>query len=250
MTQLSARTIFFCRPLAVFLLLGCVSLADSSAPNPPVGDSGVVERVMHYNGIDYPFSVYVPTTYNSKTPLPSLLMVHGAGGNGPEFLQNWRAFAEAKGIILVAPTLDLSAAAETQVPVVFPRLMETVQSEWSLDHSRRYLFGYSAGGYFVYDAALLNSDYFAAAAVYASVIQPEYDGIVQQATRKTGIAIYLGDEDPFFSPQQGRRTRDLLVASGIDVRYVEMPNASHDYEAVASVVNADAWQFLTTHVLR
>ena len=127
--------------------------------------------------------------------------------------------------------------------------MDAVQDEWSVDRSRRYLFGYSAGGYFVFDAALLNADYFAAAGVFASVIQPDYDGIVQQATRKTGIAVYLGDQDQCFSLQQGR-TRDLLLASGMDVHYVEIANRDHNYRAVASVVNPDVWTFLTAHVLR
>ena len=96
----------------------------------------------------------------------------------------------------------------------------------------------------MYDAALLNSDYFAGAAIFASVIQPEYDGIVRQARRKTGIAIYLGDRDQYFSLQQGRRTRDLLLAHGMTVHYVELANHDHDYSAVAGTVNDDAWQFL------
>lgn len=236
--------------LAASLLLGCVNLSESAAPGEVTAGGAVVARVMHYNGNDYPFAVYVPSTYASGTALPALLLVHGAGGNGPNFLENWRTFAESKGIILVAPTLDESAEAETQVPQVFPRIMDAVQSEWSVDPQRRYLFGYSAGGYFVYDAALLNSDYFAAAGVFAAVIQPDYDGIVSEAKRKTAIAIYIGDSDPYFSFAQGRRTRDLLVAGGIDVHYVELANQDHNYPAVSAAINADVWKYLEAHPLR
>lgn len=45
-----------------------------------------------------------------------------------------------------------------------------------------------------------------------------------QAQRKTGIAIYLGDHDLYCSLQQGRRTRDLLVANGMDVHYAKLVN--------------------------
>jgi hypothetical protein len=107
-----------------------------------------------YDGLNYPYVVYVPTTYDAHTPLPSLLLVHGAGGNGIEFIQYWTTVAEREGIILVGPTLDLGALAETKVPVVLLRLM---------------------------DAALLNADYFAGAGIFASVIQPDYDSIVQRA---------------------------------------------------------------------
>ena len=231
---------FLVRLTVSALAFGCVSLT------PPSGPGALVERVMQYNGAEYPFVVYVPTTYDPRTPLPAMLLVHGGGGNGPDFIESWRAFAESKGIILVAPTLDLSAAAETQVPVVFPRLMDAVKSEWNVDPARRYVFGYSAGGYFVYDAALLSADVFAGAAVYASVIQPDYDGIVQQAKRKTSIAIYIGDRDPYFSLQQARRTRDLLLAGGMDVHYVEIQNHDHEYASVARTISEDAWAFLTS----
>ena len=230
--------------LVVAFAAGCIN------PGQAVGPGTVTSRVMTYDGVPYPYAVYVPTTYNPRVAYPSLLLVHGAGGSGPDFINNWSALAESKGIILVAPTLDLSAAAETRVPLVFPRIMEAVRSEWNVDPVRRYLFGYSAGGYFVYDAALLNADYFAAAGIFAAVIQPDYDGIVAQAPRKTGIAIYLGDHDPYFSLQQGRRTRDLLVAAGMDVHYVELGNQGHDYPAIASSVNEDVWKYLVAHPLR
>lgn len=241
----------FCRFAAflTFFALGCINAGQPIAPSQPGVPGAVVSRVMRYDGAEYPFVVYVPTTYDLRTPLPALLLVHGAGGNGPAFLENWRAFAETNGIILVAPTLDLSAQAETKVPMVFPRIMDTVQKEWNVDPSRRYLFGYSGGGYFVYDAALLNSDYFAGAGIFAAVIQPEYDGIARQAPRKTGIAIYLCDHDQYFSMKDGRRTRDLLIANGMDVHYTELANCDHNYSAVANIVNEDAWKFLASRSL-
>jgi poly(3-hydroxybutyrate) depolymerase len=228
--------------LATALALGCTNSFQLKG----VAVGGVVTRGMVSDGVQYSFVVYVPTTYVATKPLPALLLVHGAGGNGPQFLEYWRAFAELKGIILIAPTLDLSAAAETTVPVVFPRIMSTVEQEWSVDASQRYLFGYSAGGYFVYDAALLSANYFAGGAIYAAVIQPEYDWIVRDAQRATSIAIYLGDHDQFFSVQQGRRTRDLLLAAGMNVHYVELADHDHEYGSVADSINADAWTFLTS----
>jgi hypothetical protein len=42
---------------------------------------------------------------------------------------------------------------EKQVPELFPQLIAQVESEWMLDRSRIYIFGYSAGGYETFDAA-------------------------------------------------------------------------------------------------
>ncbi len=230
--------------LVAALVSGCITTPAPSSPG------SLYSRTMTYQGMSYPFVVYVPTTYDARTPAPSVLLIHGAGGSGPDFITTWTGFAESKGIIVVAPTLDLSAEAERNVPVVFPRLMDAVKTEWNVDPARRYLFGYSAGGYFVYDAALLNASYFAGAGVFGSVIQPEYDDIVRRAERTTSIAIYLGDRDQYFSLQQGRRTRDLLLANGLDVHYVELANQDHDYPVVAGSVNADVWAYLTSRPAR
>ena len=196
-----------------------------------------------------PYVVYVPTTYNVSTALPALLLIHGAGGTGPDFIMNWTDFAESHGIILVAPTLDLSAEAEVRAPILLRAIMNAVRAQWTVDSSRIYVFGYSGGGYFAYDAALLDADYFAAGGIFASVIQPGYDNIVQQAPRHTAIAIYIGDHDQYFSLAEARRTRDLLLAAGDDVHYEELGGVDHNYSAVAGKVNPDAWQFMSAHTL-
>ncbi len=76
-----------------------------------------------------------------------------------------------------------------------------------IDPKRLYLFGYSNGGYATYDAAMFDSDYFAGAGVFAGIITPDYDGIVNQAQRKTAFSIYIGDSDQYFTLAQARRTR-------------------------------------------
>jgi len=79
--------------------------------------------------------------------------------------------------------------------------------------------------------------------VFAAVITPDYDWIVQRATVKIPIAIYLGDHDQFFTVAQAQGTRDLLAANGFPVRLKIFPNLDHNYGAVADVVNPDVWSF-------
>jgi len=107
-----------------------------------------------------------------------------------------------------------------------------------------YLFGHSMGGYLAYDGALLESQYFAAAAVHAMGIDKDYEGIVGRAQRKIPLAIYVGEQDQLVSLDDVRRTQKLLKKAGFDVHYVEMAHHDHDYFAVADEVNADAWRFM------
>jgi predicted esterase len=182
-------------------------------------------------------------------PPPALLLVHGGGGNGLGMIDVWKAFAEAHQILLVAPTLPLGAAIEVLEPQLFPLLMDSVQSSWKHDPARRYVFGYSAGGFVTYDAAMFTSSYFAAVGVFAGIITPDYDWILQKATRKTPVAIYIGDRDQFFSVSQAEATRDVLLANGFPVHFTLMTNQDHDYAAVAEFVNDDVWAFFGQHPL-
>lgn len=206
---------------------------------------GLAVRSVQLDGQAVPYAVFVPSTYQAARPLPAILLVHGAGGNGPDFLDIWRSFAESHGIILVAPTLSLTAYQESRVPDLFPLIMRSVQAEWSVDARRMYQFGYSAGGYSVFTGAMMQPAFFAASGVYASIIAPSYDSIVTRPLAPSGVAIYIGDHDQFFSLDQTRRTRDLLLAHGYDVHYVELAGRDHDFEAASGQVIPDAWAYLT-----
>jgi len=229
---------------AILCLAGCLSCGKSRA-NQPAVPSGTLQ----FQGSQYSYAVFVPSAYDHVHALPAILLVHGGGGNGPDFLKIWQDFAETNGIILVAPTLPLSAALETQVPQLFPALMELVKTQWLLDSRRIYLFGYSAGGYSTFDAAMLDSTYFAAAGVFAAIITPDYYWIVQKAQRKIPITMYIGDHDQFFSLAQTRATRDLLLSMGFTVHYVEIAKQDHNYPAIARWVNPDVWTFMSQYSL-
>jgi dienelactone hydrolase len=122
--------------------------------------------------------------------------------------------------------------------------MDQVGRDSSIDKQRQYVFGYSMGGYLAYDAAMFDSDYFAAVGVYANFISPEYVSILKEAKRMIPIAIYAGVDDEMIPVKSVRGTRDLLKARGFPVHYWEIPRQGHAYGAVADKVNADAWKFL------
>ncbi len=238
--QFSIRVLLM--PLALYSLAALVSCGGSPSASQP---SNTVE----YQGVQYSYALFVPSTYDQVHALPAILLIHGGGGNGPDFLKLWQDFGEKNHIILVAPTLPLGPALEAIVPQLFPLIIENVKKSWLVDSRRVYVFGYSAGGYSTYDAAMLDSTYFAAAGVFACIITPDYYWIVQKAHRKTPIAIYIGDHDQFFTLAQTRATRDLLVQNGFPVHYVEIDNQDHNYPAISGWVNPDVWKFMSQHSL-
>lgn len=193
---------------------------------------------------EFRYVLLVPGNTAEATPMPAVLLLHGAGDSPEPMVEAWRKIAAAERIVLIAPALPREERFESMAPAVFECVVEDAKKAAAIDPARVYIFGNSMGGYLTYDAAMLRSEYFAAAAVHAMQISPEYDWIVTKARRKMPIAIYIGDRDPLVPVEGVRRTRDLLIRNGFTVHYKELQGHDHNYYAVNESVNRDAWEFL------
>jgi dienelactone hydrolase len=134
---------------------------------------------------------------------------------------------------------------EDVAPAVFLAAVNDARAVTRVDSNRIYLFGNSMGGYLAFDGAFLEPERFAAAAIHGMNLADEYTWILDRATRKTPIALYIGDQDSFHSLREVRKTRDLLVKRGFPVRYVELERHGHNYYELSERINADAWSFFS-----
>jgi predicted esterase len=182
-------------------------------------------------------------------PKPALLLLHGAGGHARDLLIPWRSFPETHDLVLIAPELPRERAFEAVAPAVFRCVVEDARRLVCLDPKRLYVLGNSMGGYLAYDAAMFESEYFAAVAVHAAAIDPDYDGILAKASRKIPITVFIGDRDPLVPIASVRRTRDLLRNAGFPVEYEEIAGHDHQYELAADRINREAWTFFDAHPL-
>ena len=192
---------------------------------------------------------YLLSAPRAHDRLPAIMLLHGAGGQSSEMVELWTSLAAREHIVLIAPQLPRELAFEQEAPSVFRCVLADAERSAAIDSERVYLFGYSMGGYLAFDGAMFDSDIFAGAGVYASVIDPGYDSIVNQAKWKIPIALFIGDRDQFNSIDRARRTRALLEKNGFPVHYVEFPGQDHSYMPVRDSVNDDAWRFLSGYRL-
>jgi dienelactone hydrolase len=91
--------------------------------------------------------------------------------------------------------------------------------------------------------SLLESQYFAAAAVHAGALAKN-DQAVGVAKRKSPIAIFVGTRDAFFPVADVRDTRDQLKRQGFPVELTEISGHDHNYYDSSSKINQSAWEFL------
>ncbi|HKV40104.1 MAG TPA: alpha/beta fold hydrolase [Blastocatellia bacterium] len=204
----------------------------------------LIERQLKFQKKQYAYTIFAPNGRDHSRALPVLLLLHGAGGNGSEVLSAWQDFARNNEIILIAPNLPLDPVFEPIAPQFFRAVVDDVAADWSIDPHRAYVFGHSMGGYLAFDAAAFDSDSFAAVAVHASFIAPDYVGIVEHVKRKIPIALYIGERDLAVPLNRVRATKELLLSRGFPLHYVEIPGHDHDYYAVSKKLNRDIWDFL------
>ena len=124
-----------------------------------------------------------------------------------------------------------------------------MKSKQPIDARRVYLFGHSGGAIQALHLALYESEYFAASVAHAGVIDPRMMPMIERATRKIPISIFVGTSDQFFPVKDVRATRDALNKYGFDAQLTEIKGHTHDYYSKADEINKAAWDFLKAATL-
>lgn len=197
------------------------------------------------------YYLYVPSSVPADRPAPLIVTVHGSTRNGKTLVDAWKDLADKEGIVLAGPdsTDAVHWASPQDGPLLLRDVVDAVAAGHAIDPRRVYLFGHSAGAVFTLQMACLESEYFAAAAVHAGAVDPQYFSIFDYAARKIPIAIWIGTKDAFFPIDGVRATAKALEERGFPVTLTEIPNHTHDYSAVAKDLNVQIWKFLSAQKL-
>ena len=201
-------------------------------------------------GVSRPYYLAVPDK-PPDAPMPLIVLLHGSGRDGKSLLTSWEKLADKEKIILVGAeaTVREGWGMRDDGPHFLYDLVESVKAQRRVDPKRVYLFGHSAGAIHALAMAVLESEYFAAVAVHAGIMDAPYTPFIERAPRKTPIGIWVGTRDPLFPVEAVRRTRDQFAAQGFSVHLMEIPGHTHWYYDRAPEINKDAWAFLEQHAL-
>lgn len=182
------------------ILLVCASLATAGSVHAQATaghwDFGVYGNL--YGAREY--QVWVPAGYDPAQPRPLLLVLHGCV-NGPNLMGEASGFndvADVEGYLTVYPRQNVSANPTRcwnwQLPVnqargsgeasILAGIVDAVKAGYSIDASRVYVTGISAGGAMTSIMLACYSDVFAAGAVHSG-------GMYKAATTVSGSAYAL-----------------------------------------------------------
>lgn len=208
------KTIFFC-------LFMTISIASQflSCKNKNDDIQGKHRFTLNVDGITREYYVHVPQSYNSKTPIPVVFMLHGSGGNGEKFynISGWKEVGEAENILTIFPSslqypcvlddgekkrnaekwnhyeLVLCDGSTKADDVKFlSQVIDDVKQKFTVDEKRIYFVGFSNGGEMTARTAIELSDRLAAVASASGALPPD---TVFTPGRKLPVLMQLGASD-------------------------------------------------------
>lgn len=184
-------------PLLTTILLGPLVVAAEPVPElTSPARPGRYTLKIQAGGYERVAQVHIPPGYQSSSPPPLVLMLHGAGGTGASALEKdgWRAKADKEGFIAVAPEglpvrpalsgaffmnpqlwnsgqLKAGSARAAVDDVAYIRqLLDALHERAAYDKSRVYCAGHSNGGGMTLRLAAELPERFAAVGAVAGVL--------------------------------------------------------------------------------
>jgi len=220
-------------------------------------DRATQKESLDFQGHKRTYYLFVPTLLAVGTAAPLIVLLHRPVEDGASVVEPWRDLASKEGIILVAPD---SARSNWELPSDGPdfvrAVVEAVEAKYGVDRRRVYLFGPEGGGTFALALSFLESQYFAATAVYGATM-PGDGKLLEAAKRKLPIAMWDGlDPNGRRIPREGfaslplmKRSQQTLKLQGFPVELHEVPGPD-SYFRQTREVNAEVWEFLRQQQLQ
>ena len=145
------------------------------------------------------FYMYVPAAIRGKA-VPLIVFLHGSGGNFKGYMWNWKHFAEANGVVVVAPSFGFGCWDRDGAPELLQKVLHYLDARTEFTVARRYLVGLSNGGIGAYRLGTSMDESFDGLVLISPVMQSR-----------------LYSEEEFVATW---RSRPLLVVHGANDRRI------------------------------
>jgi len=195
-----------------------------------VSKPGDYQHTMTVEGAERRFNVHVPPSYNGKTPMPLVILLHGHGQDGKTIAHHtkFNEMANREGFIAVYPDArawagrDEWRAWDTDNGLIPPganaddvsflrKIIEKSEADYKIDPKRIYMAGLSNGGMMSYRAAGELSDKLAAIAV----VSGSMSGIEPSPKNQLSVMNIHGTEDNIVPYDGLRNVPSSLSAIGL-----------------------------------
>ena len=194
------------------------------------------------DGTMQPVAVYVPAAYDRRKPAPLVVFLHGHPQSesqllAPAFIED---LANSTGSIIVAPYgrgyYNFRKAASQDVYDAFDEALRT----FTIDPRKRFLAGYSMGGFSVFEIQAIRHDAWSAVmCISGGLLGPDAPRAVS-ALRMTPLYVLTGDNDESIDPKYTTESAQYLAMSHIDVTFYDQHDGTHRLVTLLPILSR-AW---------
>ncbi|MFY9664870.1 MAG: hypothetical protein WAL67_04815 [Candidatus Cybelea sp.] len=197
-----------------------------------------------------PVAVYVPSGYAPGNPTPLIVLLHGHPQSETQLLAPpyVARLAEANKSIVVAPWgrgyYDFRGSASD----VYDAL-DAATHAFTIDPRKRFLAGYSMGGFSVFEVAPLHPDDWSAVMSIAGALLGSDSSRLLALMPRTPFYVLTGSADDSIPTQYPTATAIFLHNEGLDVSFYSQPGGKHRLATLMPILT-QAWNDMLHEIVR
>jgi poly(3-hydroxybutyrate) depolymerase len=194
------------------------------------------EKTKKVGGTTVHYKVVLPNAYDPAKAYPAILAL----GGGPQTMntvdailsRNFRAEAEKRGYIVVAPAAPETGLFFEEGARIFPAFLKMILADYKIQDNKFHIAGPSNGGIASLHIAAANPDYFLSVTAFPGYMW-EPTPAKLRAISKMCVFMYVGEFDEYRWHDEMKREADVLRSSGTVARYTVEKGQPHRLETLA-----------------
>ena len=196
----------------------------------------LIEMTKKVAGATVHYKVVLPNGYDPGRAYPGIIAL----GGGPQtmntvdgiLMRNFRAEAEKRGYIVVAPAAPDGQLFFEGGARIFPEFLKMVLADYKIQDGKFHLAGPSNGGIAAFHVAAANPQYFLSVTAFPGYMW-EPDAAKLQAISKMCVFMYVGEFDQYMWHGEMKREAEFLRAKGTLARYTVEKGQPHRLDTLA-----------------
>jgi poly(3-hydroxybutyrate) depolymerase len=215
--------------------LVCAAIVVTVFATRPV-QAELLEKSKKVAGTTVQYKVVLPSGYDPAKAYPAIL----AFGGGPQDMntvdgvlnRNFRAEAEKRGYIVVAPAAPDDQLFFEEGARIFPEFLKMILAEYKIEGNKFHIAGPSNGGIAAFHVAAANPQYFLSVTAFPGYMW-EPSKAKLQAISKMCVFMYVGENDRYMWHEEMKQEAEFLRSGGTVARYTVEKGQPHRMDTLA-----------------
>jgi poly(3-hydroxybutyrate) depolymerase len=196
----------------------------------------LLEKTKKVGATTVRYKIVLPNGYDQAKAYPAIL----AFGGGPQTMntvdgvlnRNFRAEAEKRGYIVVAPAAPDDQLFFEDGARIFPEFLKMLLADYRIQDNKFHIAGPSNGGIAAFHVAAANPQYFLSVTAFPGYMwEPSMAKL--QAISKMCVFMYVGEHDPYMWHPEMKKEAEILRSKGTVARYTVEEGQPHRLDTLA-----------------